>query len=154
MELKATPEVLENVAVEKDWRTDPTVLENFPKVDPKVVPLGARVLVQLVSPRKKSAGGILLVEETKETERWNNQVARVIAVGPLAFCNRETGLPWNEGMWAAPGDFVIIPRWGGNRRTVTSKDGTEKVYFTTLNDHEIIERVYGNPMELETFVMM
>lgn len=150
--MKFTPEVAAQISEEKDWRNDPEVLSNFPKVDPKVVPLGARVLVQLVSPRKKSAGGILLVEETKETERWNNQVARVIAVGPLAFCNRETAEPWKEGMWAEPGDFVIIPRWGGNRRTVTSKDGTEKVYFTTLNDHEIIEKVYGNPMELEVFI--
>lgn len=153
MNLKATPEVTAFAVDSKDFRTDPDVLENFPAVDPKVVPLGARVLVQLVSPRQKTKSGIVLVEETKETERWNNQVARVIAVGPLAFCNRETAEPWKEGMWASPGDFVIVPRWGGNRRTVKSADGTEVVYFATINDHEIIEKVYGNPMDLETFII-
>lgn len=151
--MKATPQVLADIIAEKDWRTDPVVMANFPAVAPKVVPLGARVVLQLVSPRQKTASGILLVEETKETERWNNQVARVIAVGPLAFCNRETAEPWKEGMWCEPGDFVIVPRWGGNRRTVKSADGTETVYFVTINDHEIIEKVYGNPMELETFIL-
>lgn len=153
MELKATPEVTAFAVDSKDYRTDPTVLAHFPTVDPKVVPLGARVLVQLVSPRQKTASGLILVEETKETERWNNQVARVIAVGPLAFCNRETAEPWKEGMWAEPGDFVIVPRWGGNRRTVKSEDGSMIVYFAVVNDHEIIEKVYGNPLDLETFIL-
>lgn len=151
--MRCTPEIINDITAEKDWRADPQVLDHFPTVNPKVVPLGARVLVQLVSPRQKTASGIVLVEETKETERWNNQVARILAVGPLAFCNRETGEPWKEGFWAEPGDFVIIPRWGGQRRTVKSTDGTETVYFATVNDHEIIERVYGNPLELETFIL-
>lgn len=136
---------------EKDWRVDPDVLANFPNVVPKVIPVGARVLCQLITPRSTTASGIVLVHETKETERWNNQVARVIAMGPLAFCNRETGLPWHEGMWCEPGDFVIIPRWGGNRRTVKTKEGEDPVYFVTVNDHEIIERVYGNPLDLEVY---
>lgn len=137
-----------------DWREDKKVLEYFPHVDPKVFPLGARVLCQLVTTKTVSAGGIMLVPETKETEQWNNQVARVLAVGPLAFCNRETGKPWSEGMWAEPGDFVIIPRWGGQRRTVHHKGKKEDpVYFVTVNDHEIIEKVYGNPLELETYIL-
>lgn len=136
----------------KDWRFDPSVLRSFPEVDPKVIPLGTRVLCQLVTIKTTSAGGLILVEETRETKQWNNQVARVLAVGPLAFCNRETGKPWTEGMWCEPGDFVIIPRWGGQRRTVTQRGKNEEaVYFVTVNDHEIVEKVYGNPLELEIY---
>lgn len=153
--MKAIPAVLEAVKASPDYRNDPHVLSHFPPVDPKVAPLGARVLCQLITPRKTTSSGILLVEETKETERWNNQVARVIAVGPLAFCNRETAQPWKEGFWCEPGDFVIIPRWGGMRRTVRVKNDPhgEPVFFATVNDHEIIEKVYGNPLELETYVL-
>lgn len=147
----ALPHIADAIKDEKDWRTDPEVLALFPQVHPKVVPTGARVLCQLISTKKTSAGGLILIEETKEAERWNNQVARVLAVGELAFCNRETGQPWREGAWCAPGDFVIIPRWGGQRRTVKTKDGDDPVFFVTVNDHEIIERVYGNPLELEVY---
>lgn len=149
--MKLNDFVRDSVAAEKDWRVDPDVLTYFPNVVPKVVPVGARILCQLITPRSTTASGIVLVQETKETERWNNQVARVLAMGPLAFCNRETGLPWQEGMWCEPGDFVIIPRWGGQRRTVKTKDGEDPIYFVTVNDHEVIERVYGNPLELEIY---
>lgn len=151
--MKMTQLIADSIREEKDWRTDPTVMSYFPPVIPKVMPLGTRVLCQLISTKKKTASGIVLVEETKEVERWNNQVARVLAVGPLAFCNRETAEPWKEGTWAEPGDFVIIPRWGGNRRTVRGPDGGDEVFFVTVNDHEILERVYGNPLELETYVI-
>lgn len=152
---KATPEIEQAIKAAPDYRTDEFVLSHFPAIDPKVVPLGARVLVQLVTPRTKTKSGILLTSETKETERWNNQVARVVAVGPLAFCNRETAQPWKEGFWCEPGDFVIVPRWGGQRRTVRNKDdiNAEPAYFVTCNDHEIIEKVYGNPLELETYIL-
>lgn len=138
----------------RDWRQDEFVLSHFPEVDPKVLPLGARVLCQLVTTKSVSKGGIVLVQETKETETWNNQVARVLAIGPIAFCNRETGEPWREGVWVEPGDFVIIPRWGGQRRTVHHKGKSdEPVYFVTVNDHEIIEKVYGDPLTLETYIL-
>lgn len=154
MEIKMLPHLRKAVDTADDWRKAPYVLEHFPEVDPGVLPLGARVLCQLVSTKTISAGGIVLVEETKETEKWNNQVARVLAVGPIAFCNRETGKPWNEGIWCEPGDFVIIPRWGGQRRTMHHKGKREDpVYFVTVNDHEIIEKVHGNPLKLESYVL-
>jgi len=150
--MKALPYIVTAMKAAADFRTDPEVLSRFPEVSPEVIPTGARILVQLMSHNTKTASGIVLVEETKETEKWNMQVARVIAVGDLAFCNRDTGLPWLEGTWCEPGDFVIVPRWGGNRRTVKGKDGQE-VYFATVNDHEVIERVYGNPLKLDTYIL-
>ena len=70
----------------------------FPSVDPGAKPLGGRILVQLRRTKKKStSAGIILVEETKETEKWNNMVARVVEIGPLAFKHRDTMKDWPEG---------------------------------------------------------
>lgn len=154
MNIKMLPHLRTAYDRHTDYRNDPTILANFPEVDPGVLPLGARVLCQLVTTKTVSAGGIMLVQETKETEQWNNQVARVLAVGPIAFCNRETGKPWQEGIWCEPGDFVIIPRWGGQRRTMHHKGKKDDpVYFVTVNDHEIIEKVHGNPLNLESYIL-
>ena len=65
-------------------------LDAFPAVDPGAKPLGARVLVQLRRTKKATSAGIILVEETRETEKWNNMVAKVIEIGPLAFKKRDT----------------------------------------------------------------
>jgi co-chaperonin GroES (HSP10) len=115
-----------------------TEADAFPEVKPRFRPLGARILVQLKSTKKTSSGGIVLVEETKETEKWNTQIAKVIMLGPLAFCNRETGKPWVEGMWASAGDFVRVPRWGGDRIEVKVEGSEDKALFCTFNDHELI----------------
>jgi hypothetical protein len=49
----------------------------FPSVDPGAKPLGGRLLVQLRRTKKATtASGIILVEETKETEKWQNIVTR------------------------------------------------------------------------------
>ena len=115
--------------------------EAFPTVDPKFTPLGARVLVQLKSTKKTSSGGIVLVEETKDTEKWNTQIGRLVRLGPLAFCNRETGKPWAEGMWAGVGDFVRVPRWGGDRVEVKVEGSDDKALFCVFNDHEMIAKI-------------
>ena len=74
--------------------------EAFPAVDPGALPVGGRILVQWRAAKKTvTSSGIVLIEETKETEKWNNQVAKVIAVGPLAFKKRDTLEPWPEGNW-------------------------------------------------------
>jgi hypothetical protein len=58
----------------------------FPSVDPRCEASGGRILVQLRRTKKRTtSAGIILVEETKETEKWNNMVAKVVAIGPLAF---------------------------------------------------------------------
>ena len=49
--------------------------EAFPKIDPGVRPFGSRVLVQIRRAKRKTAGGIILAGETRDTEMWNTQVA-------------------------------------------------------------------------------
>ncbi len=128
----------------------------FPSVDPGAKPLGARVLVQLRRTKKKAtSAGIILVEETKETEKWNNMVSRVVAIGPLAFKKRDTMESWPEGSWCEVGDFIRVPKWGGDRwevRVPGDDDFEDPALFMILNDHEIIAKVTGDPMAMKAFI--
>jgi len=136
--------------------TDADVREAFPAVDPGAKPLGARVLVQLRRTKKKvTSAGIVLVEETRETEKWQNMVGKVIELGPLAFRKRDTMEPWVEGTWCEVGDYIRVPKWGGDRWEVKvpNEDDTEDpVLFMVLNDHEVIAKITGNPLEMKAFL--
>lgn len=125
----------------------------FPEIEPGRMPFGARVIVQLRRTKKKSKGGIILASETKETEKWNDQVAKVVAIGSLAFCNRETKEPWPEGAWAKVGDFVSVPRWGGDRWEKTVEGEEEKVTFAVFNDHELISLITEDPRNVKAFIL-
>lgn len=129
-----------------------TLAEAFPEVEPGAQPLGARVLVQLRTTKKTTSGGIIIVDETKETEKYNTQVARVIRKGPIAFHNRETGKPWPEGMWANNGDYVRVPRWGGDRWEVPVEGQEEPAYFVIFNDHELIAKIVGDPLAFRAHI--
>ena len=127
----------------------------FPSVDPGAKPLGGRILVQLRRTKKKAtSAGIILVEETKETEKWNNMVAKVIEVGPLAFKHRDTMVAWPEGAWCSAGDYIRVPKWGGDRWEVSvpGEKDEDPALFMILNDHEIIAKVTGNPLVMRAFV--
>jgi co-chaperonin GroES (HSP10) len=128
----------------------------FPSVDPGAKPLGGRILVQLRRAKKKAtSAGIILVEETKETEKWNNMVAKVIAIGPLAFKNRDTMQGWPEGSWCEVGDYIRVPKWGGDRWEVKvpgEDDLEEPALFMILNDHEVIATVTGDPLAMKAFL--
>ena len=125
----------------------------FPEVKPGQRPVGGGVIVQLRR-IKKTAGRIIIVDETKENEKWNNMIGKVVAIGPLAFKNRDTMQPWAEGSWAEVGDFVRVPRWGGDRweRVVPGEDGKDPVLFMTCNDHELISAITDDPLSFKAYV--
>jgi co-chaperonin GroES (HSP10) len=143
--------------------TDSTVAGNsadlreaFPAVDPGAIPLGARVLVQLRRTKKTvTSAGIILVSETKETEKWQNMVAKVIALGPLAFKKRDTMESWVEGTWCEVGDYIRVPKWGGDRWEVPVPDAPtddDPALFMVLNDHEVIAKLTGDPLAMKAFL--
>jgi co-chaperonin GroES (HSP10) len=109
----------------------------FPQADPALKPFGSDIIVQIRTPKLQTAGGIALAEETRETDQWNTQVAKVIAVGPVAFCNRETLQPWPEGAWAKVGEYVRVPKYGGDKwwRDAGGPDG--KALFALFNDLDL-----------------
>ncbi len=125
----------------------------FPEVDAGAEPLGDKVLVQMKRIKKTTASGLLIVNDTKEAEKWNTQIAKVIAVGPLAFKNRDTLLPWPEGVWAEVGDFVRIPKWGGDRWEIPVEGEEEPALFCIFRDVELIARIKGDPMKIRAYLI-
>ena len=128
----------------------------FPSVEPGAKPLGARILVQLRRSKKRmTSSGIILAHETRDTERAQNMVALVVEIGPLAFKHRETRLPWPEGSWCEVGDYIRVPKWGGDRWEIAHPGDAideEKPTFAVLNDHEVIAKLTGDPLEMKAFV--
>jgi len=125
--------------------------EAFPAVSAGVLPFGSRVLVQIRTAKSKTAGGIILPNDTKDTEKWNTQVSKVISLGPLAFKNRDTQKTWPEGEWCQPGDFVRVPKYGGDRWEV-SIDRDTSAMFVIFNDLDIIGKIEGDPLAIKAFI--
>jgi len=123
---------------EPDLRTEE---ECFPVVDHGVEVAGDRVLVQLRRQKVKSKGGIILVEETQQTLKFNETVAKVVQVGPLAYKSPDTLEPWIEGPWCKEGDLVRTIKYGGDRFVVDPGDDGGPVVFITLQAREIISRI-------------
>lgn len=123
----------------------------FPAVEPGIQPFGSRVLVQIRNPKQVTASGIIIDSGSKDTERWNTQVAKVISLGPLAFKNRNTMESWPEGAWCQPGEFVRVAKYGGDRWEVPYGD-REVALFVIFNDLDIIGRVTGDPLAIRAFI--
>lgn len=126
--------------------------EAFPPCEPGIRPFGSRVLVQIRTPKNKTKGGIILTSETRETDAWNTQIAKVRSVGELAFKNRTTMEPWPEGSWCEPGDFVRVPKYGGDRWTVKTASGDDEALLVIFNDLDLVGKVTGDPLAIKAFI--
>jgi co-chaperonin GroES (HSP10) len=115
--------------------------ECFPAIDTGIEVAGDRVLVQLRREKSTSKGGIILVDETRQTLRFNETVAKVIQIGPLAYKSPEDLSPWPEGNWCNVGDLVRTIKYGGDRFVVQPDDEGSPVVFITLQAREIISRI-------------
>jgi co-chaperonin GroES (HSP10) len=131
--------------------TTDALIEAFPVAEPGITPFGSRVLVQIRSPKTKTASGIIIDNGSRDTEKWNTQVAKVISVGALAFKNRNSMEPWPEGSWCGPGDFVRVAKYGGDRWEVSLPNG-ESALFVIFNDLDIIGQVTGDPLAIRAFI--
>jgi co-chaperonin GroES (HSP10) len=130
-----------------------SVEDAFPTVDPQFKPFGAKILVQVRRVLSVSRGGIILTTNSKESEAWNMQVGKIIAIGPIAFKNRKDNSPWPEGIWAKVGDFVRFPRWGGDRMHVPLDDGRgDPVVILIMDDHQLLGAYTGDPMKVRAFI--
>jgi co-chaperonin GroES (HSP10) len=116
--------------------------ECFPDIDHGMEVAGDRVLVQLRREKHTSKGGIILVDETRQTLRFNETVAKVRQIGPLAYRNLDADLtPWPEGPWCKEGDLVRTIKYGGDRFVVQPDDEGSPVVFITIQAREIISRI-------------
>lgn len=126
--------------------------EAFPPCDSGTEPLGSRVLLQVRTAKKKTKHGIILVQDVQDTEQHNTQVAKIVGLGALAFRNRNTAEPWVEGAWAKMGEFVRIPRYGGDRWHVKTADGEGEALFVIFNDTDLVAKVTGDPLAIKAFL--
>jgi co-chaperonin GroES (HSP10) len=130
----------------------------FPEADPGLVPFGSRVLVQKRSPRAVTKGGIIVPDDTKDTEFWNTQVAKVISLGPGAFKNRDSLEAWPEGEWCDVGTYVRVPKFGGDKWMVDLSDevskytGADQACFVLYNDLDLIGEITCNPMDVIAYL--
>jgi len=136
---------------EPDLRTE---VECFPEIDPGIDVAGDRVLVQLRREKTTSKGGIILVDETKATLRFNETVAKVRQIGPLAYKSPDTLEPWPEGPWCRVGDLVRTIKYGGDRFVVSPEDEGSPVVFITIQAREIISRIrdFEHAQRMRAFV--
>lgn len=123
----------------------------WPDVDPGIMPLGYRLVVQLIQPRRTTRGGIIKPDESKDAEVYNTQVAKVVAIGPVAFKNRSTGEAWREGDWVKRGDFVRVPKYGIDRVAKRLPNG-DVVTFAILDDLHLVALLTEPPEDVDTFV--
>ena len=118
-----------------------TVADAFPEVHPGVTPFGTRLLVQIRCAKSTLNSGIIIPSESRDTEKWNTQVAKVIAIGPVAFKNRDTLKKWPEGDWCVEGSYVRVPKYGGDRWELpldSTQPKGEKCMFALFNDLDIL----------------
>lgn len=143
--------------------TDTELQKAFPDIDPGFTPFGSRVIVQLRSPKLYSPGGIKLPDETLETEKWNTQIGKVRALGPIAFKSRDAMAVWPEGEWCKIGDYVRIPKFNQDKWEISFPckltsvlgrefEGTEMVLFMLVNDIDLLARKTGNPLEVKAYI--
>ena len=143
--------------------TKEEIVAAFPVVDPGFEPFGSRVIVQIRSPKLYSPGGIKYPDEVIETEKWNTQIGKIVALGPVAFRNRTTLEQWPEGDWCKVGDYVRIPKFNQDKwhieRPIKLKsslggefDATEQVLFMLINDMDLLAKKIGNPLEVKAYI--
>lgn len=126
----------------------------FPTVDPGIQPVGERVLVQVRRPPSHTAGGLIRPEDNRDLIQWNEQTAKVVAIGALAFKNKTNLEPWPEGQWAKVGDFIRIPlhkndKWSVN---IPGHASGEYVLFGTIRDVEVLGVITGDPLAIKTLL--
>lgn len=133
-----------------------TLQQYFPAVDPGEVPLGSLVLLQVKQAMTTyGTANIVLTKTDIETEFDNTQVAKVIALGALAYKDRSTAQPWPEGAWVAVGQYVRISQHNGKRWTVPLP-GTrgnsieERITFVLIDDLHIAS-IIKDPLKVKAF---
>lgn len=100
-----------------------------------------------------SSGGIALTEDTQDFEQGQTSIGKVISMGPLAFRDRDTMEPWPEGVWASIGDFIRVPRHGGDKWDIKFGDGVDDyARFSIIRDREVIALITADPLSFKDYV--
>lgn len=97
-----------------------------------IIPTEYKCLIEPKSVEEVTAGGIILPDMTKDSEKYSATEGTLIAVSHLAF-SYATDKEW-AGKKPKPGDRVIYAKYAGTR-VKSPKDGKE---YLLANDKEIM----------------
>lgn len=127
----------------------------FPEAEPPYLPCGKMIIVQLRTPGAfkilPNGEKFYFSDETQEMEKYNIQTALVRRMGPVAYKNRLTLEPFPEGNWCNPGDFVRVPKYGGERITVEAANKRAAI-FLTVNDTDVLGLIVGDPLTIKAIL--
>ena len=119
-----------------DWVSDEEI--EIKKEDLPELP-GYHVLVQPLSIKQKTKGGIILPDSTKDDIAYLTTVGKVLALGELAYQDEEKFL---FGPWCQESDYVAYGKFVGQKLQYKG------VKMILLFDDQIIMRV-DKPSDLD-----
>ena len=88
-------------------------------------PAGYRLLLKPREVANKTAGGIILTDESVDAAKFSCVVSKVIDIGPDCYHDKET-------QWCKKGDWVLTGKYVGLKFVY------EKETYAIINDDEII----------------
>jgi co-chaperonin GroES (HSP10) len=106
------------VQMKRKKRTAQEILEMFPAVNSGHTPTGVRVLVQKRVVAKKTKGGIIITDADRDADRGGVAYGKVVGMGSSCFKNGKDEIDADFKI----GDYVRIPKWGGDVMTVNDVD--------------------------------
>ena len=72
------------------------------------IPMGWKILIQPNQTKSKTKGGIILPSKAKESEAYLTAHGEVLAIGELAYRDRNTGERWRMNTKPQVGDKVTL----------------------------------------------
>lgn len=98
---------------------------------PPIFPVGYYVLIRLRKKQERTAGGIILTQDTRDQADTRANTGWVEWLGPLAYKDKAR---FPEGAWCQKGDFVSWKRYqdqrfdiGGETYVVVADDKVDAV---------------------------
>ena len=127
----------------------------FPDVPCPIEPFGGMVVIQVRSPKTRSAKGILYAAETQDVQKWNTQEGIVRALGPMAYRfkgEHSGGALFQGGAWCQEGDYVRFRRATFDRMEV-HVPGTDNDHalFVMVHDTDLLGKV-PDPAVIRNYV--
>ena len=117
----------ENKIEEKKESLNPENIKSV--IDELPTPTGWRLLVLPFTPKDKTAGGIIIAQESLDKARIATNCGYVLKIGPLAYLDKEK---YPTGPWCKEKDWGIFARYAGSRLPI---EGGE---VRLLNDDEVL----------------
>ena len=106
-----------------------------------IKPVEYKVLIKMMPKEDVSAGGIVLIESSKEKDQAAKEVGIFVQAGGLAFTGDEKTPPWPKSDIPQPGEYVLFDRYAGS-----IQPGLDGEDYRICNDSElgaIVEEDYA-----------